>query len=79
MAAAPEALTGKGIVGQMILHRWPRQGWVRGRVDVRAAGFSPGVRFDRGSAVCVGDVSTFLDVHSNGSGPPGRWGMLYPA
>jgi hypothetical protein len=79
--AAVEALTGKELVGRSILYRWPGHGWVRGRVVriSRAARFSHGVRYARGSAVGVGDMLWLLDVPSHGCGPLGRWMMLCPA
>jgi hypothetical protein len=54
---------------------------VQGRVVrvSRAAGFSHGVRYARGSAVGVGDVASLLDVPSHGGGPLGRWVLLCPA
>ena len=81
LAAAAEALTGKELVGRLILYRWPGHGWVQGRVVrvSRAAGFSHGVRYARGSAVGVGDVASLLDVPSHGGGPLGRWVLLCPA
>jgi hypothetical protein len=70
LAAAAEALMGKELLGRLILYRWPGHGWVRGWVvritssTGRAAGFSHGVRYARGSAVGVGpgDVASLLDV-----------------
>ena len=41
------------VVRRLILYRWPVQGWVQGRVFrvSRAAGFSHGVSYARGSAL----------------------------
>ena len=81
LAQSAEALAGKALVQRLILYRWPVQGWVQGRVVrvSRAAGFSHGVRYARGSAVGVGAVASLLDVPSHGGGPLGRWVLLCPA
>ena len=79
MAQSAEALGGKALVGRLILYRWPGQGWVQGRVVrvSRAAGFSHGVCYARGSALGEGEAASLLDAPSHG--PTGRWVMLCPA
>ncbi len=81
LASSAEALGGKALVGRSILYRWPGQGWVRGRVVrvSRAAGFSHGVRYARGSALGSVEAASLLDAPSHGPGPTGRWVMLCPA
>ena len=81
LASLAEALAGKALVGRSILYRWPVLGWVRGRVVrvSRAAGFSHGVRYSRGSSLGAGEAASLLDAPSHGSGPTGRWIMLCPA
>ena len=81
LAVTAEALTGKALVGRWILYRWPGHGWVRGRVIrvSRAAGFSHGVHYSRGSALGAGEAASLLDAPSHGSGSTGRWVMLCPA
>ena len=83
LATSAEVLTGKALVGQSILYRWPVQGWVRGKVVrvSRAAGFSHGVRYARGSALGAVEAASLLDIPSHGLGPAGhgRWVMLCPA
>ncbi len=63
----------------MTLYRWPVQGWVHGRVVrvSRAAGFSHGVRYARGSALGAGEAASLLGAPSHG--PRVRWVMLCPA
>ncbi len=82
MAQSAEALAGKALVRRLILYRWPVQGWVQGRVVrvtkvSRAAGFSHGVRYARGSALGAVEAACLLDAPSHG--PTGRWVMLCPA
>ena len=79
MAQSAEALAGKALVRRLILYRWPVQGWVQGRVVrvSRAAGFSHGVRYARGSALGAVEAASLLDAPSHG--PTGRWVMLCPA
>ena len=79
LAQSAEALGGKALVRRLILYRWPGQGWVQGRVVrvSRAAGFSHGVRYARGSALGAGEAASLLDAPSHG--PTGRWVMLCPA
>jgi hypothetical protein len=81
LAQSAEALAGKALVGRSILYRWPGHGWVQGRVVrvSRAAGFSHGVRYARGSALGAGEAASLLDAPSHGPGPAGRWVMLCPA
>ena len=83
LATSAEVLTGKALVGQSILYRWPVQGWVRGKVVRvrRAAGFSHGVRYARGWALGAVEAASLLDIPSHGPGPAGhgRWVMLCPA
>jgi hypothetical protein len=78
LAQSAEALGGKALVRRLILYRWPGQGWVQGRVVrvSRAAGFSHGVRYARGSALGEGEAASLLDALSHG--PTGRWVMLCP-
>ncbi len=79
MAQSAEALAGKALVRRLILYLWPVQGWVQGRVVRvrRAAGFSHGVRYARGSALGAVEAASLLDSPSHG--PTGRWVMLCPA
>ena len=83
LASSAEALAGKALVGRSILYRWPGPGWVQGRVVrvSRAAGFSHGVHYSRGSALGAGEAASLLDApsHLHGSGSTGRWVMLCPA
>ena len=83
LASSAEAVAGKALVGQSILYWWPGQGWVQGRVVrvSRAAGFSHGVHYSRGSALGAGEAASLLDApsHWHGSGSTGRWVMLCPA
>jgi hypothetical protein len=83
LASSAEALAGKALVGRSILYWWPGQGWVQGRVVrvSRAAGFSHGVHYSRGSALGAGEAASLLDApsHWHGSGSTGRWVMLCPA
>ncbi len=66
-----EVLTGAALVGRYILYRWSVQGWVLGKVVrvSRAAGFSHGVRYARGSARGLGEAASLLDAPSHGPGP----------
>ncbi len=83
LAQSAEALGGKALVRQLILYHWPGQGWVQGRVVriSRAAGFSHGVRYARGSALGAarGEAASLLDAPSSLHGSTGRWVMLFPA
>ncbi len=80
LAAQAEVLTGAALVGRSILYRWPVQGWVLGKVVrvSRAAGFSHGVRYARGSALGVAEAraASLLDAPSHGPGPADRWELL---
>ena len=80
LATAGEVLAGAALVGRSILYRWPVQGWVLGKVVrvSRAAGFSHGVRYARGSALGGGEAASLLDAPSHGPGPAGRWVLLCP-
>ena len=71
-----EVVAGTALVGQVVLYRWPAEGWVRGTVTgrSRAAGFSHLVRYGRSSVLGVGVVPSLLDVASHG--PAGRWVLL---
>ena len=54
-------------VGQVVLYRWPVEGWVRGTVAgrSRAAGFSHVVRYGRTSALGSAVVPSLLDAASH--------------
>jgi hypothetical protein len=71
---------GAALVGQSILYRWPVQGWVLGKVIrvSQAAGFSHGVCYARGSALCVGEAASLMDAPLHCPGPAGRWVLLCP-
>ncbi len=76
LAASSEGLVGPALVGQVVLYRWPVEGWVRGTVAARsrAAGFSHVVRYGRASALGSAVVPSLLDAASHG--PAGRWARL---
>ena len=76
LAASSEGRAGAALVGQVVLYRWPMEGWVRGTVAgrSRAAGFSHVVRYGRTSALGSAVVPSLLDAASHG--PTGRWVLL---
>jgi hypothetical protein len=47
-------------------------------IPSRAAGFSHGVRYARGSALGVGEAASLLNPPSHGPGPAARWVLLCP-
>jgi hypothetical protein len=76
LAASSEVRAGAALVGQVVLYRWPVEGWVRGTVAGRsqAAGFSHVVLYGRTSALGSAVVPLLLDAASHG--PAGRWVLL---
>jgi hypothetical protein len=76
LTSSSEGRAGAGLVGQVVLYRWPVEGWVRGTVAgrSRAAGFSHVVRYGRASALGLAVVPSLLDAASHG--PTGRWVLL---
>ncbi len=57
-ARASSQGAGAALVGQVLLYRWPVEGWVRGTVAgrSRAAGFSHVVRYGRASESALGSA-----------------------
>lgn len=78
VATTGEVRSGKALVGQWVLYRWPAEGWVRGRVVrvSRAVGFSHVVSYGPTSALGAAAVASLLDAASHG--PAGRWVLLLP-
>ncbi len=74
-----ELVDGKALVGARVLHQWPIEGWVTGRVRgvCRRGGFSHVVGYAASYPLGAAVVDSILDSASHGQDD--RWHLLVPA